>query len=43
MSPTDPLTLGGAVLVLMLVSAVAAYLPAARAARLDPMMALRNE
>ena len=43
MSPTDPLTLGGAVAVLALVAAVAAYLPAARAARLDPMRALRNE
>ena len=43
MSPTDPLTLGGAVAVLMLVAAVAAYLPAARAGRLDPVTALRNE
>jgi predicted permease len=43
MSTTDPFTLGGAVAVLAVVAAVAAYLPAARAARLDPMMALRNE
>jgi ABC-type antimicrobial peptide transport system permease subunit len=43
LSTTDPLTMAGSVAVLALVAAVAAYLPAARAASLDPMMALRNE
>ena len=43
MSTTDPITIGGAVAVLTFVAAVAAYLPAARAARLDPMKSLRAE
>jgi predicted permease len=43
LSTTDPLTMGGAVALLTLAAAVAAYLPAARAASLDPMIALRNE
>ena len=41
--PNDPLQLSGAVLVLACATAVAAYLPARRAARLDPMAALREE
>lgn len=39
----DPLTLTVATTFLILVAALAAYLPARRASRVDPMMALRNE
>jgi macrolide transport system ATP-binding/permease protein len=41
-APTDPLSLGLVVLVLLLTSAIACYLPARRAARLDPVVALRS-
>ena len=40
-SSTDPLTFGLMVLVLGTVAAVAGYLPARRASRIDPMQALR--
>jgi predicted permease len=40
---TDPTTIAGAVLVLVLVAALAAYLPARRAARVEPMLFLRTE
>lgn len=40
-SPTDPITFVGQTLALALVCAVASYIPARRAARLDPMRALR--
>jgi predicted permease len=43
LSTTDPVTVGGAAALLTLVAAVAAYLPAARAARVDPMIAVRSE
>ena len=39
----DPLAFGAAALVLLLAALAASYLPARRAARLDPMVALRRE
>jgi hypothetical protein len=42
-SPTDAVTLGGSAIVLLAVAAVASWLPARRAAAVDPAMALRTE
>jgi predicted permease len=41
--PADPVTIGGGALLMVVVAAVAAFLPARRAARVDPMTALRYE
>ena len=42
-APYDPVTLGGVTLGLLVVAAVASWLPAMRAARIDPIEALRSE
>jgi putative ABC transport system permease protein len=42
-SPTDPVVFGGTALVLLATALVASYLPARRAASLDPVRALKND
>lgn len=41
-SPTDPLTLAGVALLLALIAAAAAWVPARRAARIDPLLVMRD-
>jgi len=43
LAPTDAFTMLGAVTMMVLVSAIASYLPARRAARVDPLVALHYE
>ncbi|MCZ6837153.1 MAG: ABC transporter permease [Planctomycetota bacterium] len=42
-SPTDPLTIGGLGALMLGLVTLASYLPARRAARIDPLVALRQE
>ena len=41
--PNDPVALIGGVVALLLVAAVAVYLPVRRASQIDPMISLRYE
>ena len=42
-SPTDPATFALIVLLLVAVALIASYIPARRAAKVDPLLAIRNE
>jgi ABC-type antimicrobial peptide transport system permease subunit len=42
-TPADPFAIGAAMLMLLAIALTAAYLPARRAGRIDPMAALRHE
>jgi putative ABC transport system permease protein len=41
--PTDPITFAGISLVLAMIALLPSYIPAQRAARIDPLISLRSE
>jgi len=43
LKPSDPLTLAGAAALLLLIALLAAFGPARRASRVDPVRALRHQ
>jgi ABC-type antimicrobial peptide transport system permease subunit len=43
LAPNDVVTIAGATLIMVAVSALAGFLPARRASRVDPMVALRYD
>jgi ABC-type antimicrobial peptide transport system permease subunit len=43
LTPQDPLSIAGSVVVLLAITALAGFIPARRATRIDPMIALRYE
>jgi len=42
-APSDPLTIGAAVMLVVLMTLVGSFVPARRAARIDPMRVLRSD
>jgi ABC-type antimicrobial peptide transport system permease subunit len=43
LTPKDPITLGGSVVLLLLMALFAGWVPAYRASRIDPAEALRHD